>query len=195
MKLNKYYVLGVVTLVVLSIYYVYQNSLKSANNNPILFENNENIDSDEISNEDAKSVYIDIAGAVKNPGVYSLSEDSIVNDVILIAGGFSSEYDKKAVEQKINLAQRIVDGQKIYIPYEGENIDFSNISTQVSNNATSLININTASLAELETLPSVGQVTAQAIIEARPYKKIEDLMNVKGIGETTFSKLKDKICV
>ena len=78
---------------------------------------------------------------------------------------------------------------------EGENIDFSNISTQVSNNATSLININTASLAELETLPSVGQVTAQAIIEARPYKKIEDLMNVKGIGETTFSKLKDKICV
>lgn len=195
MKTKWIYFIGIIVVVTLGIYYAYQSNAEIANNDGFVLENNENIDIDETDSKLVKDVYIDISGAVKNAGVYSLSEGSIVNDVILIAGGFSSEYDKKFVEQKINLAQRIVDGQKIYIPYEGENIDFPDVSTQVSSNATGLININTATLAELETLPSVGPVTAQAIFDGRPYKKIEDLMNVKGIGEATFSKLKEKICV
>lgn len=188
-----YIVVGL--LLLLGTYYVYRSSGASANGGVISLEDSgfetegENIEVEEVH------IYVDIAGAVNTPGVFIINSESIVNDVVEMAGGFSVDYDKSYVDQNVNLAQRVTDGQKIYIPYEGEVfLNTSNLGT-VSSNGGALTNINTASLSELDALPSIGPATAQAIIDGRPYKKIDDLMEVKGIGESTFDKLKDKICV
>lgn len=193
-KMKKIYIV-VGLLLLLGTYYVYRSSGASANGGVISLEDSgfetegENIEVEEVH------IYVDIAGAVNTPGVFIINSESIVNDVVEMAGGFSVDYDKSYVDQNVNLAQRVTDGQKIYIPYEGEVfLNTSNLGT-VSSNGGALTNINTASLSELDALPSIGPATAQAIIDGRPYKKIDDLMEVKGIGESTFDKLKDKICV
>lgn len=194
--LKKIQFIGIIVVIVVGgIYYVYQSSTGTANADEISFIGNSNFEQIATVDDVEEGIYIDISGAVSNPGVYVLPLRSIVNDVVVISGGFTEDCDKKFVEQNINLAQRIVDGQKIYIPYQGEVIIFTDISSSVGTSKSTLTNINTASLTELETLPSVGPVTAQAIIDGRPYKKKEDIMNVKGIGEATYNKLKDKISV
>lgn len=155
----------------------------------------EQVGQDKVIFEEDNMFYIDISGAIMDPGVYQLHPGSILNDVIKEAGGYSEGYDRKYVEQNINLAQRITDGQKVYIPFEGEsvvNVVQNSTGDSVKNE---LININSATLSELETLTGIGPATAKLIIDGRPYSSIEDIMKVKGIGEATFIKIKDHICV
>ncbi|HOU76211.1 MAG TPA: helix-hairpin-helix domain-containing protein [Candidatus Dojkabacteria bacterium] len=179
--------------VVIGIYYVYQNARGSANDINNTLYNNESSETTESVSEQDRYVYIDVAGAVNIPGVITLPVDSIVNDAISEAGGFSSEYDKSYVDKNINLAEKVTDGQKIYVPYKGEVVvEQVNLNDVGSPNG-GLVNINTASLSELDSLPSIGPVTAQAIIDGRPYKKIEELLEITGIGESTFDKIKEKI--
>ncbi|HQF36937.1 MAG TPA: helix-hairpin-helix domain-containing protein [Candidatus Dojkabacteria bacterium] len=179
--------------VVIGIYYVYQNTRGSANDINNTLYNNESSETTESVSEQDRYVYIDVAGAVNIPGVITLPVDSIVNDAISEAGGFSSEYDKSYVDKNINLAEKVTDGQKIYVPYKGEVVvEQVNLNDVGSPNG-GLVNINTASLSELDSLPSIGPVTAQAIIDGRPYKKIEELLEITGIGESTFDKIKEKI--
>jgi len=131
---------------------------------------------------------IHIAGAVARPGVYSLKEGSRVFDALSIAGGET----KEANLSKINLATPLRDGIQIIIPYETNN-------SETSNGSPGRININAASQSLLETLPGIGPSKASAIIKYRLennyFLTIEDLMNVSGIGEKTFSALKDLIDV
>ncbi len=146
--------------------------------------------------------YVYVCGNVVNPGVYEAAPDARVYELIDMAGGAS----KTGCLEALNLADHIYDGQKLYVPdydeYEsgrefGQNDGDAYVAE--GNSALGLVNINTADLQQLMTLPGVGQSRAQAIVDYRnehgSFECIEDIMNVTGIKEGAFSKLKDYICV
>lgn len=149
-----------------------------------------------------KPIRVHIAGAIVRPGVYELPEDSRVLDVVETAGGFVAEADKTA----LNLAALVEDAERLDIPYvagftpEAES-GFVVVSTGTPSASAGegLVNINTASLNELDTLPGIGPTTAQRIIDYRnengPFGSIEDIVNVSGIGPATYEELKDLITV
>jgi competence protein ComEA len=157
------------------------------------------------------NITVDISGAIKEPGVYCFSQGSRVVDVIEKAKGFSKGVAYKYVSMKMNLSSLIENYQKIYIPFEEDvyceikslqYIDIEESAGQqeeTSNNTTdstqSCININTATKEQLTTLDGIGESTAQKIIDARPFEKVEDILNVTGIGDATYEKFKDEICV
>lgn len=149
-----------------------------------------------------KPVRVHIAGAVVRPGVYELPEDSRVLDAVEAAGGFVAEADKTA----INLAAIVEDAERLDIPFVAgfepeEDSGFVVVTegTPSSLAGEDLVNINTASLDELDTLPGIGPTTAQRIIDYRndngPFGIIEDIVNVSGIGPATFDEIKDLITV
>jgi len=137
---------------------------------------------------------VDVEGAVMNPRVYELASNSRTVDALAAAGGLSSEADREYVEKNINLAGKISDGLKIYIPRVGEDILTGTSTTEVGSGGP-VININTASSSDLETLPGIGDVTAQKIIEGRPYVSVEDLLNNKILGQATYEKVKDLVAL
>lgn len=137
--------------------------------------------------EKVQKITVDVSGAVQKPGVYELSENSRIKDAVVLAGGFSSDADTTLIAKTINLAQKINDGQKIYIPQIGDE------SSQVLGSQTGLININSASESELDTLAGVGKVTAQKIIKGRPYASLEDLVTKKAVTQKVFDNIKDQI--
>ncbi len=138
---------------------------------------------------------IDISGAVENPGVYTLSAESRIQDALVAAGGLSLAADRDWVAKYLNLAQKAIDGTKIYIPNKTEaKVTVSQGSTLgVATAGNELININTASSFELDSLPGVGEVTVQKIISGRPYQKTDELLTKKIVNKSTFEKIKDKI--
>lgn len=137
-------------------------------------------------------IYVEIVGFVKRPGVYELPEEILIIELLEFAGGLHEDADLEFVHKNVPLATKISDGQKIFIPpktseYKSENLsNFSN---------TNLININTSTVEELMTLSGVGQVTAEKIIEGRPYSEVRDLLEVSGIGESIFNKIVSLISV
>lgn len=133
--------------------------------------------------EEIYDITVHIKGEVVNPGVYTLKSTCRMNELIETAGGFTDSADIETV----NLAERIVDGEVIYI---GRKVDTTNPN---------LININTADANTLDKLEGVGPSMAQRIIDYRNkygnFRKTEHLMNVDGIGEKQFEKIKEKITV
>ncbi len=154
-------------------------------------------------------VLVDISGAVSTPGVYCFAKGSAVMDAVKKAKGFTPDAGYKYISMKINLATTMLDNSKIYIPFEKdydcELLNFSLPKEVVditipdtpddTQDTTECVSINTATSAQLETLVGVGPSTALKIIEGRPYTKLEDLLNVSGIGDATFNKFKDGICL
>jgi competence protein ComEA len=140
---------------------------------------------------------IHVSGAVHRPDqVYRLPVGSIVQDAIEAAGGATDEADLA----RINLALELADQQHVHVPAVDEENPPPAVSGGEGGGAEgSLVNINTATQAELETLPRIGPVTARHIIEYReangPFERIEDIQDVPGIGHTTFEGLKDLIAV
>ncbi len=142
---------------------------------------------------------VDVAGAVKSPGVYTLPRGSLVVDAIAAAGGPAAEADL----DRVNKAMALQDGTQVFVPRIAQptpilvNPAAPTPVTRAGQVAVTgkLVNINTASLQDLETLPGVGPAIAQKIIDGRPYGALEDLMNVDRIGQATFDKLKDLITV
>ena len=141
--------------------------------------------------EDSSKIVVYICGCVNKPGIYNCNLDDRIADVIKMAGGVTST----ANINQINLASKLTDGQKIYIP----SIQEESESVYEEDEKDSLVDINNASCEELMTLPGVGKARAESIIEYRDnygsFKKIEDIMNVSGIKEAMFGKFKDKIKV
>ena len=135
-----------------------------------------------------------VSGAVQRPDVYLLSPQSIVKDALIAAGGATADADL----ERINLAVQLVDQQQVYVPRKGEQAP-PLTSPRDSVPFSSIVNINTATVEELDTLPGIGPAIAQRIVDYRTeygdFANIEDLMNVKGIGEATFAKFKDVITV
>ncbi len=143
------------------------------------------------------SIKVDISGAVVSPGVYSASSTDRIEDLIKKAGGFLDIANHEYISKNLNLAQKIVDGQKVYIPFANEKIpvggQVAGISTSISSSSSSKIGLNSATQAQLEELPSVGAVTAQKIISKRPYQSIDELLIKKALGKATFEKVKDLV--
>ncbi|MBS1008951.1 helix-hairpin-helix domain-containing protein [Leuconostoc suionicum] len=151
----------------------------------------------ESSHENRSIVMVDVKGAVKNPGVYKITSFARVQTAIAQAGGTLEEADM----QQVNLAQKLTDGQIVYVPMRGET------SSPVNNGSTSamsttdneVINLNTATVVELQKLDGIGVKKAEQIIAYREehgeFKSIEEIKQVSGIGEKRFEALKDKVTV
>ena len=147
-------------------------------------------ESGEQSLENEIQIKVDVAGGVINPGVYSLKFDTRIQDGLVAAGGLSENADREWISKNLNLAQRLADGTKIYIPKIGENV--KGIAGSI---ASDQININTGSIEALDSLPGVGPITAQKIIDGRPYSTIDALLSKKVVGEKVFGEIKEKITV
>jgi len=153
---------------------------------------------------DGLEVFVEIAGAVEKPGVYSLKNNARIEDLLIASGGISSSADREWMEKSLNRASKLVDGQKLYIPRIGEQSDvlsatdnggYQNISTDFSNEGSGLININTATQKKLESLNGIGPVYAQNIIEHRPYSTTQELVSKGALKQYVFDKIKDKISI
>ena len=231
---KKQKILIFVTIIILTIIYYFYSKNKEyvkieENNSDLNIENTEiteidgknNIEKNKISEanniEDSKisKIKIYITGEVQRPGIYEIEEESRIDDAINAAGGLT----EKANIKDINLAYKVEDGMKIYIPSNDEKVNEKTDKTleyvesgkaktpvaatsdkEIQQSSVSAkININTATQSELERLPGVGEAIAKRILEYRKskgrFEKIEDIKNVKGIGDSKFNKLKDKIVV
>lgn len=142
---------------------------------------------------DEAALLVHVDGAVAVPGVYELSDGDRVKDAVEAAGGLAEGADTSGM----NLAARVADGDKVYVPLEGE--EAPDADAGGSGTREPLVNINTATEEELDELPGVGESTARAIVEDRerngPFALPEDLMRVSGIGEKKFERLEAMICV
>lgn len=167
---------------------------------------------DASSSPQEKSILIDISGAVNSPGIKELSSDSRVNDAVWSAEGYTPQADKEYLAQALNLAQRLQDGDKIYIPtytevaqslpkiptllnkiHEPIDVHSQSATSDGNQNSNSgntsdnldKININTATQTQLESLPGIGEVNAKNIIEGRPYASTSELCSRKVISNST----------
>ena len=153
----------------------------------------------------SQTVFVHVCGAVENPGVYELAGDARVYQAVEAAGGFLPE----ACEEYVNQAGALTDGTRLYIPTEDEVRELSQAgkdtlteelllqSDSETDPADGLVNINTASMEELCTLPGIGEGKARHIISYREstgkFEQIEDIMKVEGIKEGLFGKIRDLI--
>jgi len=140
-------------------------------------------------------ITIDVAGAVNNPGVYVFEQNTIIEDAINQAGGITSDADIELISKTINRAALLQNHGKIYIPFAQQDQNVLVLNQTTSN----LVNINTSNIQILDTLPGVGPITAERIIDYRKskgqFKHKDDLMKVEGISISKYEKLKDLITV
>lgn len=204
-KKQKIFIILITIISVIGIYYI--TFLKDKDTNIEELQNISEIDTKEEVNKNSK-IIIHISGAVQKEGILELDENSRISDAIEMAGGLK----ENAYLNDINLAEILQDGIKINIPTKEEvesqevEIETSQSKTVTQNNSITnekskkgKININTASQTELETLPGIGASTASKIIEYRQnngkFKTIENIKDVKGIGDNKYNKIKDYISV
>lgn len=196
MKYKKKIIGSAVILIILSLFLIvfYVNSKPVddvSNNKEEIFK--EQSTAGNTIEQSSSNITVYINGEVKNPGVYKLKQDSRVQDLVKACGGFTNE----ANSYKLNLAKKLKDEDYIYVDKksDNENLQLQNgLQGETSENAK--ININTATKEELKTIPGIGDVTAQKIIDYREqngdFSSIEDLKNIDRIGDKTLEKIKDK---
>jgi competence protein ComEA len=140
-----------------------------------------------------KTILVDVEGAVMYPGVYELSVGARVEDAIEAAGGISDTVDVQKFSQTMNRAMKVADGMKVYIPETSYNNEAVVVPPQESSQNGGVVSVNFASETELDLLPGVGPVTAQKIIDNRPYASLEELVTKKAIGPSLYEKLKNNL--
>lgn len=217
MKYKKYIL---IILIILGFIFILLN--KKIDDEIILEESN--LETKEEINEEVVNIKVDIKGAVKNPGVYEVGENSRVSDVIALSGGLTDEADTSV----INLSKNVIDEMVIIIYTKDEINEMKKGSTSIkyiekecicpklendaciedkidnvpleeesNNDLNDKISLNNASLDELMTLDGIGEKKAQAIIDYRNknngFKSIEEILEVDGIGSTTYEKIKDRL--
>lgn len=214
---NKQKVVFTILIIILILVGIYVYNIRfNSSKDDIDTENVNNInlvenflDTNENKNEKDNLIIVHITGAVKKNGIVKLIQGARIYDAIEMAEGSLENADLS----KINLAYTLEDGQKIYIPFIGEAIENSEeqeyITSNFGNNSSIIqdnnkgesgkVNINTANQTELETLPGIGTATAEKIIDYRnkngKFSTIEDIQNVKGIGQAKYENIKENICV
>ncbi len=199
-------------LIVLSLVLLVKSSFPS--DSIQFFDRHDNV-LGEISNMASESaitskIYVDVEGAVVSPGVITVQTGDRVGDALEMVGGLRKDADSMYVSQSLNKAMKLVDGMKIYIPSVSETSHNNDCSTSGSNKDvvqscdigatlgkssqnTTAISINMASKEQLERLPGVGPVTAQKIIDNRPYQTLEELVSKKAVGQSVFEKIRQLI--
>ena len=154
-----------------------------------------------------QTITVDVSGAVENPFVYTLNSNARIIDAIQKAGGITSDADEAFVKRNVNYARIVDDQEKIYIPFLSDTlngyvlenkriIDYTqpNIRTKQSED-TARININAASVLELDQLPGIGKVQSEVIFNGRPYTAIDDLVKNNIIKQSVYDKIKNQISV
>ena len=212
-------VIGVIAAVLIGGYFIHKNDQPAINNSQVLSENNRNQSADfskdksysnaSTTNVNSPSkqntVTVDIAGAVKHSGVYTLKNGARLNDLLKVCGGLTDKAETKA----INRAALLKDQDQIYVPHIGEKIENIPATSNTTTNSKSTtdsaspnseqVHLNSATVEDLQKLNGVGQKKAEQIIAYRDqnggFKQIEDLTKVTGIGEKTFEKLKDQLAL
>ena len=204
-------IIGGIVILILSLVLYLFNDNKKTEDDIALNITIENITS---KKEIKERFYVDVKGSVKKPGVYEFKENDRVIDAIKMAGGLK----KNANTDNINLSEKLKGEMVIYVYSDSEvkkgtkalscdticqtkvievNNCVPDVTTKVINNE--LININTASITELQTLTGIGESKAKNIIDYREtngsFKKVEEIKNISGIGDALFEKIKDKITV
>jgi len=190
----------VFVLILIAIFFAFDNS----NDEEIIIEKNSAPVAEEIVSGSGMEletvIWVDVSGQVAHPGVLELKSDTRVFEALESCGGLLEQADTST----INMAAKLHDEDKIYIPKVGEPARTGaqeNMGNQVSShiNGNGLVNINTASSQDLQQLSGVGPSTAEKIISYRTsngrFASIEDIKKVSGIGDITFAKFKEKICI
>ena len=151
-----------------------------------------------IKSEETKIVFfVHVCGQVKNPGVYQLEEGARIYDAIQLAGGLTEE----ACEEAVNLAEKVIDGEQIWIPDKAEAEKMGSVNGNLKEKQTEsgLVDLNTATKEQLMTLTGIGEARAKDILAYREeygrFQTIEDIMKVPGIKDAAFAKIKDEIVV
>lgn len=211
-------VIGIIVAILIGGYFIQKNNQPVVNNNQVLSENNKNQSTDFSKNKrntppsttgvnspsKQNTVTVDITGAVKHSGVYTLKNGARLNDLLKVCGGLTDKAETRA----INRAALLKDQDQIYVPHIGEKIENvpavgntttnSSASDSASSNSEQ-VHLNSATVEDLQKLNGVGQKKAEQIIAYRDqnggFKQIEDLTKVTGIGEKTFEKLKDQLAL
>ncbi len=157
-----------------------------------------------VESDNPKNITAEISGEVISPGVYELPDDSRINDLLVLAGGFTKSADRIWTDKYLNRAAKIIDGQKVYIPSVNQQSNSSTaksgggdqtVSPTFSSDSNVLININTASLDQLVSLPGIGQKYGQNIIEHRPYSNVQELVSKGAIKQSLLDKIKDMVTI
>lgn len=216
---NKIIIIIIVLIicVFICIYFFTRNSMKEEYNDIENYEINENVTNDEeLEEEEKEEIIVHVTGAVKKEGIVHLKVGARISDAIDAAGGVTKETNIS----QVNLAYELEDGQKIYIPdikdekndkteqvlekeyvtsEPGDEVVLEEHTEDDKNDENEKININLADETELQEIPGVGEATAKKIIEYRKqngkFKNIEDIKNVKGIGEGKYEEMKENICI
>lgn len=147
---------------------------------------------------------VDVEGAVHAPGLHRLPAGALVEDAIVAAGNLAPQADLVQIARQLNRAEKLKPNQKLYLPFLGEvTAKAGGTSAQSGESATTSdvaggpVNLNSATQEELETLPGVGPATAEKIVQYREehggFQNSSELMDISGIGEKTFEKLKDLV--
>lgn len=200
--------IGIVSLCLIGLFFIDRKDSEKEDKNYLELEiqnetenNTENSENDE---EENNMIYVHIAGEVVNPGVVIAKEGDRIQDIIEKAGGVT----ELANLNKVNLAYKVEDGQKINIPnindkdeeeYVSDNGGENVLESETALGKNGKVNINTATQTELETLSGIGPSTASKIIKYREengkFKNIEDIKNVSGIGDAKYKNIEDSITV
>jgi len=185
----------VVIILLISLFNFLKKDKEDTANTDIIIEDyfSELKETEEDDSEEAHEIMVHISGQVYNPGVVVLESGARLIDAVNLAGGLKKDADI----DKINLAKKLSDEEKIYIPKIGE--EYVEVTESGgSKDSSGKIDINTCSKEELLALPGIGEVLADRIIDYREkskFKSIEDIMNVSGIGKGRFEDIKDLIIV
>lgn len=214
---NIYVSLSVLSVVTALVTYLITGSIKETEFNKrstLALTKNTAVAEQDTAKQPEEKILVDLSGAVLKPGIYALPANSRIADLLNLGGGIDNSASDTWVSKNLNLALKLSDSQKVYIPFEWDVVDsvadlsadlgmtyadaVSYISaepttsfdggTKVSDDAKGLININTASLSELDTLPGIGAVYAAKIVNNRPYKNAQELSQKAGIATSTVDK-------
>lgn len=199
-----YLIIAVITAFV-TVYYFFEERKSSSEINaeemvpPAINDEEEVTQMPENQIKETESFIVDVKGQVKMPGVYSSSQEERVIDVVQRAGGLTENAD----QSKVNFAEHVQDAMVIYIPAKGEEgvmpQGLTSSPSDPGGAKQGKINLNKADETQLQNLPGIGPSKAAAILEYRetngPFKSVEDLKNISGIGDKTFEKLKDLITI
>jgi competence protein ComEA len=185
--------LGILGLIFFAYGLIGSFAVSRAGSEDIVFEANPSIQ----QNSEAKTILVDVEGAVVRPGVYKLPLESRIQDGLVSAGGLSAQADREYVAKNFNLATKLTDGAKIYVPNISEAVKGATALNTSSEGIVTgaLININTSSESQLDSLPGIGPVTARKIIAGRPYGSIDELLSKKMVGSKVFDQIKDRVSV